>query len=52
MLAAHLSEDIEVVGAWILAKLHTQFLLSKMITVQRLHSNHFGKEKLGATNLG
>ncbi len=52
MLAAHLSEDIELVGVWILAKLHNWFLLSKMITVQSLHSNHFGKEKLDAKNLG
>ena len=52
MLAAHLSEDIELVDVWILAKLHNWFLLSRMITVQSLHSNHSGKEKLGATNLG
>ena len=38
MLTAHLSEDIELVDVWILAKLHNWFLLSKMITVQRLHS--------------
>ena len=52
MLAAHLSEDIEVVDVWILAELHNWFLLSRMSAVQRLHSNHSGKEKLGATNLG
>ena len=40
MLAAHLSEDIELVDVWILAKLHNWFLLSKMITVQRLHSKN------------
>ena len=51
MLAAHLSEDIEVLDVLILAKLHNWFLLSRMITVQQLHSNHSGKEKLGATNL-
>ena len=52
MLTAHLSEDIEVVDVLILDKLHNWFLLSRMITVQRLHSNHSGKEKLSATNLG
>ena len=52
MLGAHQSEVIEVVDVWILAKLHNWFLLSRMITVQSLHSNHSGKEKLGATNLG
>ena len=52
VVATHLSEDIEVLDVLILAKLRTQFLLSRMITVQQLHSNHSGKEKLGATSLG
>ena len=52
MLAAHQSEDIELVDVWVPAKLHNWFLLSRIITVQSLHSNDSGKEKLGATNLG